>query len=232
MIHIKRGQTTSWRSQTTPLADGQPGYDKERHKLKIGDGKTSWDNLPDASGLRMEEILLAEEDAKQQAKGLLNPVALITKLLKRSGKPIITYGTAAPDKDTVGQVYLQYYDAKPEVDYIVETGVDGIWTYAVYKSGIARCWGKLPHTTEIKNSVGNGYLFMNNTTMSKIRFPLTFKEAPAETVTLATSKNKVAWLASKESCSTTTAGVYNILSCDKQMSAEYHIVFDVKGKID
>ena len=29
MIQIKRGKTANWKKQTTPLADGQPGYDKD-----------------------------------------------------------------------------------------------------------------------------------------------------------------------------------------------------------
>lgn len=29
------------------------------------------------------------------------------------------------------------------VDYVVETGTSGIWTYRKWKSGIAECWGKI-----------------------------------------------------------------------------------------
>lgn len=46
MIQFKRGKTASWATQTEPLADGQPGYDKDTHELKIGDGTTSFANLP------------------------------------------------------------------------------------------------------------------------------------------------------------------------------------------
>jgi hypothetical protein len=35
MIQFKRGKTSSWYSQKTPLAEGQPGYDKDKHKIKI-----------------------------------------------------------------------------------------------------------------------------------------------------------------------------------------------------
>lgn len=46
MIQFKRGKTISWANQTEPLADGQPGYDKDTHELKIGDGITEFKNLP------------------------------------------------------------------------------------------------------------------------------------------------------------------------------------------
>lgn len=36
--------------------------------------------------------------------------------------------------------------ATSSVDYIVEQGVDGIWTYRKWNSGIAECWGKLDIT--------------------------------------------------------------------------------------
>lgn len=46
MIQFKRGKTASWANQTEPLADGQPGYDKDTHELKIGDGTTAFADLP------------------------------------------------------------------------------------------------------------------------------------------------------------------------------------------
>ena len=57
MIQIKRGKTKNWRKLKKVLAVGQPGYDKNKHKLKVGDGETLWKELPYASGLFAEEIL-------------------------------------------------------------------------------------------------------------------------------------------------------------------------------
>lgn len=33
-------------------------------------------------------------------------------------------------------------DYAPTIDYIVEQGTDGIWTYRMWKSGVAECWSK------------------------------------------------------------------------------------------
>ena len=231
MIQFKRGTTDSWKKLKKPLAAGQPGYDKDRKKLKIGDGEASWEELPDASGLRMEEILLSEADAKKQKAGILKPLDLLRKMLKTAGRPIFTYGEETPNKDTIGQVYLQCYDAEPEVDYVVESGVDGIWTYSIYKSGNVHCWGILRLATPVQSAVGNGSFFINNITMNNIKYPVTFNAPPIEVVTLNTATNKIAWLASKEACSASATGIYTIISYDKHDNATFEIVFDIKGKI-
>ena len=226
MIQFKRGSTENWHRTTKPLASGQPGYDKDKKKIKIGDGEHSWQELPYASGLSAEEILSSETDAK------------IKRLLDPGDSPaVITYGTDVPNKNTVGQIYLQYYDTEPEVDYIIASGLDGIWTYEILNSGIAKCWGTLPLRTAVQNSVGNGYLFTNNIMMKNVKYPFTFKTdpnipLPNETANLISDTNKIVWLAGRGPNSTTHTGLYTILSFDKQVSANYNIVFDVKGYID
>ena len=68
MIKIKRGKTKTWEKSNPVLEDGQPGYDNEKHKLKIGYNKTPWNELPYATGLFAEEILDTEASAKSRAK--------------------------------------------------------------------------------------------------------------------------------------------------------------------
>jgi hypothetical protein len=221
MIQFRRGSTKAWKDKKTPiLAAGQPGYDKEKHIIKVGDGEKSWAELESASGLSDKGVLDSEAEAK--------------KKLKNDSKDItvITYGTGAPDKNTVGKVYLQYYDAEPEADYIIASGVDGIWTYQVFKSGIVRCWGTLPVTTTIQNAVGDGHIFNNEVAINNVSYPFTFDTSPVETATLISAKNKIAWLASTSPNSKTSSGVYTILSFDKHASATYKIALDVKGTID
>lgn len=46
MIQFRRGTTSSWNKTKTKLAPGQPGYDKDKNQLKIGDGKHTWSELP------------------------------------------------------------------------------------------------------------------------------------------------------------------------------------------
>ena len=46
LIRLKRGQSTTWRSKNLLLQEGEPGVELDTHKLKIGDGKTLWNDLP------------------------------------------------------------------------------------------------------------------------------------------------------------------------------------------
>ena len=180
----------------------------------------------------MEEILLSEEDAEKQSKGLLSPFDLVKKIFKFSGKPIFTYGTKAPNDKTIGQVYLQHYDTEPETDYVVMSGNDGIWSFLVYKSGKVHCWGTYKIDMPIQNRVGNGAIYTSSV-IGKIPYPsyLKFKEAPTENASIVTAKNKVTWLASVEACSNTSSGCYIIASYDKHSSATFGIALDVKGKL-
>ena len=141
MIQIRRGKTASWRKPSKPLAAGQPGYDKDKHKIKVGDGVTSWSLLPYASGLNSDDILLSESKAK------------LRNTRDSEDSTLITYGTECPNENTVGQVYLQYYETDPETDYIVEFGVNNSWSYQKWNSGVAKCFG----TLKIRNlSSGHG----------------------------------------------------------------------------
>lgn len=216
MIQFRRGSTKSWRSAKVKLAAGQPGYDKDKHKIKIGDGEKAWSELPYVSGLSAEEILDSEKDAKSRSKA------------DTEDKTLITYGIESPDKNTVGQLYLQQYEAEPEVDYVVSSGIDGIWTYQKWKSGIAKCYGTLSLTTNIQNAFEGIELFHDNK-MKSVKYPLTFKEIPSETATLQ-SPGAVAWLASKTKNTKSASGVYIIISPDEQsMNANYSISLHVEG---
>jgi hypothetical protein len=219
MIQFRRGSTRSWRNNSTKLAAGQPGYDKEKHKIKVGDGESSWSELPYVGGLSAREILDSEAAAK-------------TKRNKDSEDlTLFTYGTEAPDSNTVGQVYLQEYDAEPEVDYIISSGVTGIWTYQVWKSGIAKCWGRITLETDIQTAFDNTWLYHNSTNMSSSTYPITFASAPSETATVQ-SPGGITWLASKTLNTTQASGTYNIVSPDKQSNrATYYISLQVEGFI-
>jgi hypothetical protein len=216
MIQFRRGSTKKWRDTKTILASGQPGYDKNKHKIKIGDGEKLWSELPYVGGLSEEEILAPEKDAKSKFKA------------DKEDRVIFTYGTEAPDEDTVGQVYLQQYDAEPEVDYVVSSGIDGIWTYQKWKSGIAKCWGAVALDTSIQNAFEGSELFHDNK-MKSVKYPLTFEEVPTETATLR-SPGVIAWLASKTGNTKSTSGIYRIISPDRQSTnASYSISLQVEG---
>jgi hypothetical protein len=216
MIQFRRGTTKSWRSTKTVLASGQPGYDKDKHKIKIGDGKTSWVKLPYLSGLSAKEILSSEEDAQTRFKA------------DAEDKTLITYGIEIPSKNTVGQLYLQQYESDPEADYIVKSGIDGDWTYQKWKSGIAKCWCTIPLSTSIQSAFDDAELFHDNK-MKSVKYPFTFKEVPSEIATLQ-SPGWIAWLASKTKNTKNNSGVYTIISPDKQSTnANYNISLHVEG---
>lgn len=55
-----------------------------------------------------------------------------------------------------------------KVDYIVEQGTSGIWTYRKWNSGIAECWGTYSNTIS-GSTVSNG---------NYINYPFTFTAVP------------------------------------------------------
>jgi hypothetical protein len=227
MIQFKRGKTSSWSDQKKPLADGHPGYDKERKKIKIGYGKDMWNDLPDASGLRLDEILDSEADAIAKRKGKSAIGSFLTKLLSIEDRPVITYGTESPDDKTVGQVYLQYYDSDPEVDYVISSGNSSIWKFRKWRSGRAECYGTLDLSTTVQESVAG--LYSDANTMSKINYPFSFASVPSEVATIQ-SKGGLVWLACRSENTKSQSALYTVISPDKQTNtAVYKINLSVSG---
>ena len=217
MIKFRRGQTQSWRSFIKPLADGQPGYDREKHKIKVGDGETMWSSLPYASGLSAEEILSSEEDAKKfKAK---DPIENST---------LITYGTEFPNEDTIGQLYLQYYEAAPEVDYVVEEGLQNGWYYRKWNKGSVECWGTFETSNTIQSPFEETLLY--SVELDTIDYPSLFisGEPPLEIASLQSSSG-IVWLASKEANTTTKSAKYLIISPYKLQNSNCKITLQVKG---
>lgn len=46
IIKFKRGKSTTWETKNLLLLDGEPGFEIDTLRLKIGDGKTKWNDLP------------------------------------------------------------------------------------------------------------------------------------------------------------------------------------------
>ncbi len=64
-----------------------------------------------------------------------------------------------------------------DIDYIVEQGTSGIWTYRKWNSGIAECWGKQSATVDITTVFGSVY--RTNGVKLKSSYPTgLFSEAP------------------------------------------------------
>jgi hypothetical protein len=217
MIKIKRGSSKNWSKLTTPLADGQPGYDRESGQLKIGDGKTPWKDLPDAGGLRANKIFSSEADAKA------------IKAEDKQYSAIITFGKDDPDENTVGQLYLQQLDIEPEADRIISWGVNRGWTYRKWRSGIAECWCRYELTTSLNTSLDDSALFFNDTLMRELEYPISFTELPVETVTLQCGSAGVLLVTSSAN-STDKSASYRLASFVKTTEArKFYFMFHVTG---
>jgi hypothetical protein len=211
MIQFRRGTTKSWRATKVKLSSGQPGYDKDKHKIKIGDGNNSWVDLPYASGLFAKEILDSEVSAKARKK------------LDNEDDTLITYGTAAPDNSTVGQLYLQ----QSNTDYLVESGISNGWIYKIYSSGIMSCCGTFKVNLDLTDSLEGTGLYCDSSNFKK-EYPKAFKNPPAELASIQSS-NGMAWLANKGINTTTSSGSYTVISTASATNTEYIISIQAEG---
>jgi hypothetical protein len=63
-IQLRRGKKAFWESENPILHEGEPGYERDTRKLKIGDGVTPWLDLPYAAGgasdIPVDQASLAE----------------------------------------------------------------------------------------------------------------------------------------------------------------------------
>ncbi len=119
-------------------------------------------------------------------------------------------GTSSINAVSTAHVYYYKFTLKettPEsaVDYIVEQGTSGIWTYRKWNSGIAECWGTYSYTATSTTQWGSVYY----TPVKKVPFPTSlFASLPTCSVT-AVSSGVQGWGASN-SRSTTDLDVFLI----------------------
>lgn len=56
---LRRSTAASWVTRNPILGEGEPGYEKDTNRMKIGDGYTRWNDLPyfvtDADGSTLDE---------------------------------------------------------------------------------------------------------------------------------------------------------------------------------
>ena len=108
------------------------------------------------------------------------------------------------------------------VDYIVEQGTSGIWTYRKWSSGVAECWG-LYVTEGITVSRAFGNLYTTTSAVGGVDFPFTFTSAPYEVETViagncwlmyqdvqTTTKSKTLWIMRAVASSASTTYSINI----------------------
>ena len=246
MIQFKRGKTREWIAKMNhmeKLAPGQPGYDTDRRKMKIGDGKKTWIELPYAGGLNAEEILDSEKNAKNRFSAFDKLLAGLGNLIgldfSNDKVAIMTYGSERPDEDTVGQVYLQHYTTEPEADYVVASGNNTNWVYRKWNSGRAECFGTFTVSTAVSEelpgivdsttsttsnsdndnttptTVTGIALYKNNTPIPVFDYPFEFIGEPQVVHEVATIKTNglLAWLSCTKENTNSKTAKYEIISC-------------------
>lgn len=65
LIRIRRDLAQVWTANDPVLSIGEPGYEIDTRRMKIGDGVTSWNELPYFSTGAQEGALLADHVASE-----------------------------------------------------------------------------------------------------------------------------------------------------------------------
>ena len=88
---VRRGQSQVWADINPILADGEPGYELDTHRLKIGDGEKSWNELPYIGGSSTEIPELQEYVTKEELESLVK--AYIPSSEKENQIKVLNDGT-------------------------------------------------------------------------------------------------------------------------------------------
>ena len=75
VFQLKRGLSTAWERNNPVLAPGEPGWTLDTHVLKVGDGKTAWNDLGPIA-----EIAVSEADIQKAVNKYLeeHPIKVLT----------------------------------------------------------------------------------------------------------------------------------------------------------
>lgn len=119
-----------------------------------------------------------------------------------------------------------------QLDYIVDQGTSGIWTYRLWNSGVAECWGRKSVTTTIATAWGS--LFTSGVlTGTNVALPFTFVDVPCITVALTNNGAGVFLMAAGSWAppSTTTTGAFELVrGTSSTASNSYGLNYQVKGR--
>lgn len=117
--------------------------------------------------------------------------------------------------------------ATSSVDYIVEQGISGIWTYRKWNSGIAECWGIYTETSvawSATTAASGGY----RATTSAIPFPFTFAATPVVNAQSNSTSNDY-WGTIANSTATTTQ-VIVIIDRGATATGKVNLAIQVSGR--
>lgn len=95
LIQLKRKMKASWISSNPILKSGEPGFEKDTFKLKIGDGITPWTELPYASGeSNSSSRWYADDGVPSNTIGVENDLYLNTLNSDVYQKGVLSWGSA------------------------------------------------------------------------------------------------------------------------------------------
>lgn len=60
-FQVKRGLAARWKELNLVLNPGEPGFELDTFKLKVGDGATAWNNLPYINEKDMSKYITIED---------------------------------------------------------------------------------------------------------------------------------------------------------------------------
>lgn len=117
-----------------------------------------------------------------------------------------------------------------ELDYIVDAGTSGDWTYRKWNSGKAECWATISFSTAINTAWGSFYI---SSSSSRQSYPLTFTSRPVEQTTLQANTYQGILFPDKDGYgvnSSTQSARYAICRPSSVSSSTFYISYYVVGK--
>lgn len=114
-------------------------------------------------------------------------------------------------------------------DWIVEQGINGIWMWRKWQSGLAECWGQYSYTSST-STVWSAPLYYSDS-VSAQPYPFTFKSIPMEWASVDSSTNAL-WLYKESSGHNTVSStaVYRPIKVSAFSSNTFDIRYYVVGR--
>ena len=115
VFQFRRGLAATWTSKNPILAYGEPGFEKDTYRLKIGDGETPWNSLPYFGGsgtVIADNESIEIVDGKVSLKGFKTAEAGYLAAKGQDGK------LAWLDKINVGML-----DVPSDLNFIIEDSI-------------------------------------------------------------------------------------------------------------
>ena len=128
-----------------------------------------------------------------------------------------------PDQDGYG--FGKVLINGSEIDFVSVQGTSGIWTYRIWNSGVAECWGTYTASIAISTS-SPAYGGYRSSELSIPAFPITFDNAPSVT---ATANSASGYWVNNINSITTTGGKFYLSAGSSLSAANRSIAFHVIG---